>query len=217
MNQKSLGIILGVILAGALLSIWLTNRTPTIQISKEEFCGVQTGLGQTLAGAVTKISPEPSRVVVVTSFQPDSFKKYSKYLWPAFATELKKQKLEATIVTVPGNAWNSGDTPADQAAFKGLLEQYRKTDVLILFVDLPEWGRVAQALADYSGPTILAVDHQAERLKPHYGGYFSSGILAALIGPSTRPVPQVQPKTPREWFDRNYQVYTPQNFETLPE
>jgi len=26
-----------------------------------------------------------------------------------------------------------------------------------------------------------------------------------------------KPKTPREWFDRYYQLYTPQNFDTLPE
>ena len=44
-------------------------------------------------------------------------------------------------------------------------------------------------------------------------------LVAVIIGPRIGPPSEdtAQPKTPRQWFDRYYRVYTAQNIDILPD
>ena len=219
MNRKIIVAVCCGVLGAVLVAIWLWSQPAVVRVPQAETKGIQTGLGLVLAEEVAKGVPAHGRVVVITAFTPAQLKARSNYLWNTFASELEKRSLSITTTeSVLNNAWDSGALTADRAAFKELLDRHANADALVFLVDLPEWGQMVAVLpAQYNGPKIIALDSVRQQMKPRYGGYFTSGMLAALIGPSTRPVLQAQPKTPREWFDKFYQVYTPQNYESLPE
>ena len=218
MNRKTTVVICCGVLAVTFVSLWRWSQSTVVRVPQAETIGIQTGLGQVLAEETAKVAPAHGRVVVFTAFTPTQLKERSNHLWHAFVSDLQKHSLSITATeSVIVNAWNSGSLAADRAAFKELLERHANVDVLVFLVDLPDWGQMAEVLSQSRSPKIIAIDNLRQQMKPRYDGYFSSGILAALIGPATGPVPLSQPKTPREWFDRYYQVYTPQNFESLPD
>ena len=218
MNRKIIvAVCCGVL--GAVLALWLWSQPAVVRVPQAETKGIQTGLGLVLAEETAKVVPAHGRVVVITTFTPTQLKARSNYLWNTFASELEKRSLSITTTeSVLNSAWNSGSLTADQAAFKELLERHATADALVFFVDLPDWGQIVAALpAQYSGPKIIAMDSVRQQMKPRYGGYFTSGMVAALIGALPQARSQSQPKTPREWFDKYYQVYMVQNYESLTE
>ena len=217
MNRKVMVVICGLVLVGALVSIWLTSRTKIVRLPKEEVIGVPTGLGQALGEATVKVVPAYGQVAVVVPRPFAQFKEQSPYLWRAFAGELEKHNLGLTIEEIDINAWNNGLPVDERVAFQAVLDRHINKAALVFFVDLPFWGGVQESLRQYTGPPLIALIHLSGPLKGHYGGFFENKILSALIAAPAMPLSATKPKTPREWFDKYYKVYTPQNFETLPE
>ena len=220
MNRKITVAVCCGVLALALVALWFWSRSDVVRVPQAETKGIQSGLGQVLAAEVAKVAPAHGRVVVITVFTPAQLKARSNYLWNTFASELEKRSLSITSERVLNNAWDSGSLTADRAAFRELLDRHATADALVFLVDLPEWGQMVAVLPSQStGPKIIALDSIRQQMKPRYGGYFTSGMVAALIATRSVPAaaPVAQPKTPREWFDKFYQIYKPQNFEALPE
>jgi hypothetical protein len=105
------------------------------------------------------------------------------------------------------------------------LERHAQAAAIVFFISLPQWPGDS-VIPPHLSAKIIAVDQQnvgmaGESMRRRYSGYFSSGIMSALILPKFRSVPAstspMNPQTPREWFDQFYSVYTEQNADRLPE
>ena len=218
MNARLTAVVCCVVLVVALLLLWLRLKPEIAKVDRQAVVALNTGLGQALAEETVKAVHDRSSVVIVTMDLPVQLKSRSNYQWNGFASELQQHSAIHIIATESVQLdQESGRQSWPLGAFKEIWERHTDAAAFVFFVDLPGWATVAELSSKAGGPKIIAIDNMGPLTKLHYGGYFTSGILAALIGAPTQPVPPAQPKTPREWFDQHYQVYTPQNFDTLPE
>ena len=220
MHRRTTIAILCLLLLSALLALWFRYRPTPVKIDRTPIIGVNTGVGARLAEMALQAVPGQGRIVLVTDYDHTRGDHGRDYRWETFHAELKKQS-GVTIAATEIVEFDPSEpevSACPSAAFKAILERHADAGAIVFFIDLPDWSKVAGLIPQPVGPKIIAVDNMGEPHKPRYGGYFTSGFLAVLIGARSAPAAALaQPKTPREWFDQHYQVYTPQNFETLPE
>lgn len=217
-RNKLIGIIAGIVL---LLSLWAIKRQiwPTLpQINPARI----VSLGQVAADEAVQAVAGHGRIVAVINAQYQQSGNPLREEFTSFQNELKKHRTVslAAIEVVPedpdemvlGNGCSS-------AQLQALLVKHATADAIVFLIDLPEWSRLqARQITPQSNQAkiVVALNGTAPT-KNAYGGYFANGFLAVLIGARPGPSPATPPKTSREWFDKYYQVYTPQNFDTLPE
>ena len=221
MQRKPIVIIASVICGIALVAIWLQLRPVPVQIDRAPLIGAAAGAGAVLAEETIQAVHDQGRIVLVTDYDHNHSDRGQDFRWETFQAEIKKHSgiTIAAIEIVEPDPNEPMISACPSAAFKAIVEHHTDSAAIIFFIDLPEWAKVAALIPRPVGPKIIAVDNVAVPTMARYSGYFSSGILTALIAaqPSPASAPAAQPKTPREWFDKYYQVYTPQNYESLPE
>ena len=206
MQPKTTAIIAGAVLLAALVSLWFTLGSSPPPVPRNLF----TSLGQGLAQEAVAAAGDQGQIVVVIAADHKQSSTPLNAQWQAFTGELKKhtsfQLAEPEIATLDSHL-----------SLVEIIDRHPQASVLVFFMDPPDlrdWNAVANRTAV---PKIVAVGNPDLPAKGHYVQAFNKGILAALIFPRPTVAPSVPPKTSREWFDQYYQVYTPQNFETLPE
>lgn len=191
---------------------------PVPVISRDRFIGV----GEVLAQETAKLLQDHGRIVVVLDDQLKNPKNPVNGQWEAFQKELTRHpgitiSDKKTVDADPNEirAW----CPAD--SFEDILTRNAKADAIVFFVGLADWsllaarGRTPQAVS----AKVIVGENFGTPSKNEYGGYFSSGVLAILIAGRIGPggPDGAKPRSPREWFDRYYQIYTRENYESLPE
>jgi len=221
-KSKVAGTIAGLLIVGALVALWFEFRPATQSVDRTPIVGKMTGMGDVLAEETVKAVHGKGRIVVVTPQDPAIAGRWPDDRWETFQRELKKHTAINIIATeiVPADGADGPPPGCSRAAFQTLLERHAQADAIVFFMNLPDWERVETTIPQLAKLKIIVVDdHRRGPPKRNYAGYFVNGILAALIGERTanEDQPASQPKTPREWFDKFYQVYTPQNYESLPE
>jgi hypothetical protein len=190
------------------------NLAPSIATAK--------GMGEVLAVETARAIHNQGRIVLVTDFYRAQVDKAgADYCLEAFQRGLKQYgniSIVATEVVRP----EPGEAPwisCPVTAFGDLLTRYSQTDAIIFLVNLPQWARVSELIPASLTAKIIAVDNAQSMqysAKVRYSGYFANGFLSILISRKRIDPGQTgAPQTPREWFDRQYQVYTPQNYEEL--
>ena len=179
-------------------------------------------LGQVLAEETVQAVADHGHIVAVITAQYQQSSNPLREEFTSFQSELKKHRAVslAAIEVVPedldemvlGNGCSS-------AQLQAILLKHATADAIVFLIDLPEWSHLhARRITPPPGQAkmIVALNGTAPT-KSAYGGYFANGFLTVLIGARSGPGPVAPPKTPREWFDKYYQIYTPQNSDTLPE
>ncbi|MCG3146681.1 MAG: hypothetical protein PCFJNLEI_00115 [Verrucomicrobiae bacterium] len=217
-QRKILVVVATLVLVIALASIWRRLQPATHKIDRAPIIGAAAGIGEALARETLDAVHHQGRLIIVTDHDPVGVDVPRDYRWEAFQAELKQQK----GVTIAGSEVVEFDpdepmvSGCSSAALKQILNRHADVAAIVFLIDLPEWARVAGALPQNITAKIIAVDNQGISLRSHYSGYFSSGLLTALIARRS-PLSDLpsDPKTPREWFDKYYQVYNRQNSETL--
>ena len=218
MQRKLITILASVILLIALVSIGRRLRPTMPQVDRTRF----VGLGQVLADETVKAMAGHGRVVVVINAAHQLASNPAHAELENFQSGLKKHEsvsLAATeVVPADPDEMVIGNS-CSGAQLQAILLKHENADAIIFLIGLPEWGIVqARGLAPQPGKAkIIVALTGAVPTKSEYAGYFANGFLAVLIGGRRAPTQVAHPKTPREWFDQYYQVYTPQNFATLPE
>ena len=207
MQSKTIALIAGLILLTALGSLWFTMRPGRPPVDH----ALYTSLGQGLAQeAATAIHDRGQIVAVIADFHEKSGTVWHEQ-WQAFTGELKKHS--SISLAKPENA-NLGHVP-----LADMVNRHAQASAIVFFMDPPDSVDLDAVANRQVLPQLVVVANAGLPAKSTYGKYLSSGILTALIlqRPVTDPAPVAQPKTPREWFDKYYQIYTPQNFESLPD
>lgn len=219
MSRKLVVLIAGLALALAVFSIWRVMHPSFPKVDRAPMIGSASGIGFVLAEETARIVPPSGKIVLVTDHDHDRGDRPLDYRWQTFLEELKKRgsfTIVATEIVAPDPAEGMPGCSSDR--FVEIVRRHAEVDAIIFFIDLPEWLRVNWQVPQHSAK-ILAVDTQGSQLRARYHGYLSSGTASVVIGSNGagdtgRPE---KPQTPREWFDRFFQVYTPKSMDTLPD
>ena len=208
MQPKTTAIIAGAVLLAALVSLWFMLGSSPPPVPRNLIASLGQGLAQEAAAA----AGDQGQIVAVIAADHKLSGTPLNAQWQVFTSELKKHaavQLAEPEIAIPGSHLLLGE----------ILDRHPQASVLVFFVDPPDlrdWNSIANRT---TVPKIVALGNPDLTARGHYAQAFNQGILAALIFPrlAADVAQAAPPKTPREWFDRYYQVYTPQNFATLPE
>ena len=220
MNAKTTGFVCGLVLLVAAGALWLQFRPPPVKIDRTQTLNASTGVGHVLAEETANLIQGRGAVVVVAEHALELDRNGPDVRWNVFRDELKKSpniQIAATELVKPEP--EMGFLGCSASAFLQILSRHADAAAIVFLTDLPEWLTVSDGIPRHLTTKLLALDTMGKLSQRHYAGYFTSGSLAELIGANLAPigVPAAQAKTAREWFDQHYQIYTPQNFDTLPE
>lgn len=207
MQSKTIALVAGLTLLAALVSLRFTLRPAQPQVDH----AVYTSLGQGLAQeAATAIHDRGQIVTISADFHANSGTVWHEQ-WQAFTSELKKH---TSINLAPPEIVTSV-----HISLVDILDRHPQAGAIVYFTDPPDELDLEAVASRSALPKILVVGNPDLSVKSYYGKFITRGILTALIVPrSVNDVaPPAEPKTPREWFDRYYRVYTPQNISMLPE
>ena len=210
--------IAGVLLLVALISIWSQMCATTPKMNHKLYYGI----GQVVALETIAAVRDHGQIVAVIDGTFTMAGAAHADEWQEFQRELEKHpgvSLSATkSVEIDLNDTSTGCSSQD---FKKLMEEYSDVDAIVFFISLPEWKWLQQhqLTPQRLPPNVIVVDEGMLPSQGHYTEYFASSYVSKLIATRRDAPPALPgaPKTPREWFDKYYQIYTPQNFETLPE
>lgn len=196
--------VLGLALAGLAFSAWWYFRTPSA--SQNFLLAEGSGLGCAEAALGVRTGTGP---IVVVMYEKNDVR------LDAFQKAMKRQP------AVPWKTHLVKPDPKDPAcpvpAFQEVLEQNTTASVLVFLVELPPWDAVQPILKRDSGPRLVALSHRPGLTR--HRGYLEEGPLAILIGTrrNLNGLRDRQPQTAKEWFEHDYQLFTLQNINTLPE
>lgn len=181
-----------------------------------------TGIGAGLAGEVVQQVHDRGEIVIVV----DKAQVHGGVPANVPLTELQQQlrrlqgiSVRATEI-IPQVVVEDRMTPSCSAAeFIEIIRRHPAADAVVFLVPLPEWTRVSTAMEQVSRPKLIAFDPATQQVRGRYAGYFERGLLVSLVIP--RRVPPTKkggvPQSPREFFERDFEVVAPQNFQSLSE
>ena len=220
MNAKMISLGCGAILLIGSAVLWRELRPPVAKIDRTQTLLASTAVGQVLAEDAAKIIQGRGSIVVVSEHPLELDRTSPDGRWNVLREELKRYpgiRIAALEIVKPEPEGGMPGCPA--AAFLQILNRHTDASAILFLTDLPDWLTVRAGIPQHLAPKVLALDTMGQLTQRHYARYFTMGTLTELIGSNLKSssTPITQPKTPREWFDQHYQVYTPQNFDTLPE
>ncbi len=217
-HRKPVVVLVVLVLLIAGYFIWRTFRAPDTKFNQPLF----VGSGQVVAEETVKAVNDRGRVVAVIGADQLQEDAPQHTQWQTFRKELQKHSA-ITLAATETIAYDPADPQSDMTAcpissFQSILGKHKDVDAIVFFVGLPAWHWVEEKNALPPGVTakVIILANLSGSTKPHYEEYLKKGVISSLIirCGGTRPVPN--PKSAREWFDSEYQIFTPQNYESLP-
>ena len=212
-RRKTTAVVAVLAIVVSLVSLQRTLLPSAPENSRQPF----VGLGQVLGEETVKILGDHGRVVVVVW---DDHKQAGNLLndaLEAFRGVLKKHpKIQITATEVIRSDTNK-HTMVDNLSskmFNELVEKHTQADGLVLFTGLPTLESQPPIQLPVPHPQIIAV----QTSEPLTKSYFDRKIVNVAVSSSSEQVPTgsaANPQTPREWFDRFFQVFTIENYATL--
>ncbi len=203
-----------IVITTSLISIYLSQRTPTPKINLKPF----QGLGEVVGEETVKLIKQHGEVVVVVmdtgnnkmpaiTAPLDAFQHVLKESSGVRirATETVKTDLQAMIG--PGMLISANQ-------FIALLDKYSSADAIVTFVGVPtmqpsDWERLPSRR-----PKVI----DAGAFSPQLREFMNRDIVQVAIQPRFKPGQNTaEPTTPREWFERFYTVVTAANMSELPD
>jgi hypothetical protein len=169
---------------------------------------LQQSVGQILAAETARVTGRPAKIVLVTVNAPGVPE--LKYQLEAFQTELKRIggiTVQDKVVLDPGDSqkYRAGAGLSSKHLLK-IIRKHAGIDAIVSLVGVPEISDQDLAQAK-SVPRIVAETHSPEKLV----NLLEKKILVSAVVPRFEfPAPGPRkPKTGREWFDRYFQIITP--------
>lgn len=216
-RKASVGIAVVVLLV-ALGFIWSQTHSSKLMVNHTLFGGI----GQIAAEETATALGEHGQIMAVIDRTYTTPGAVNFDVWQAFQRELKKHsRINLSVTKSVEIDPNDDSHGCPSPEYKKLMEEYADVEAIVFFVSLPDWKWLQQHqwIPQRLPPHVIVVDTGPLPAQGHYAGYFANGFLSVLIAErvgaaSVRPA---SPKTSREWFDQYFQVFTPQNYQTMAE
>ena len=166
------------------------------------------GVGQALAEQALEVLNRTGRVVVLT-LDPTRYPALKTQV-EAFTRLLKKSAVVVTqhvLIDSPPKRKLGPGVGLTSPGFVEFLKRSADADVIVSFVGTP--NPADPEIQTYEGPAVKFIAETQGRGKLHR--LFERKLLSAAIVPRfTFPAPgPANPRTPEQWFERNFQVLRP--------
>jgi hypothetical protein len=210
--RVSLSTVSFLVIATASWSLWRHATRHDLEHYRPMF----TALGRHAASQTRAVTGYRDRVVVI---MPDVQGKNARFIrdqLKAFRNTLQ----EGGLVSLAG-VWNlSPDTGGDHGLTSDLLHrvlaEYNDAAAIVSFVGAPRFTQAHRAGWTPGKPHLIVVDFDPDTVSLR--GLLASNIVAAVIIPKSAK--QEDPLTAKssadEWFNRHFQVVTPDKLGLLP-
>lgn len=195
-------------IAGSLTSLWLTQRTSEAGMNPTPFAAQ----GEVVAEEVAKLLNHRGRIIVITADTATLSQPILTTQWKSFQRALKRSPaitLLATEPVPPRDPTGPSQYSLPTGWFTQIIERYADVDAIVSLVGVPvlseaEFQRLPQRRPQIVAAAVFGMNLQ-QPLK--------QGLVQLAIVPryEAAPASTTKPKTPREWFDRYYQIVTPAN------
>ena len=213
-RRKKVTVIAIAVIAISLVSLFFTMCESTPKINPLPFIG----LGEVLADETAKAINSHGTVVPVVASYHTTGSTPMALEWKTFSKNLQKHSgvnMAAPIVVKLDEVMGMGEPGISRADFENLIQKNASAGALVFFVGLPAWDANHPLTLPSGAPKIIALHNSPMPIKP----YFVNSIATLLITSRQTPEEKVtgEPKTPRQSFNRYFQVFTAQNYQTLPD
>lgn len=189
----------------ALVFIWRSLRSQP----PDELLLPAIGMGQMLADEVVRELPSASGRVVVLCRAATSAQDQATL--EAFRKALRQHKqLTISLKTVP----NEDVGVMEYISLQTFAEATRTApaDVIVTFFQVKSFADASAAQLPQPFPKLIAVRwDMRDLLRGMQSGRVSAGVATRILS----SLPTGHPKNPREWFDRYYELVTPQTATAL--
>jgi len=211
-RRKKVAVVAVLVIVASLVSLYITMVPHAPKINRAPFIG----LGQALADETTKVIDNHGTVVPVIADYHTAGSTPMTDEWKTFAKEIKKHSgvtlADPVVVKLDETMGEPGISHAD---FDKIVEKHAQAGAIVLLVGLPMWELKNPLTLPNETLKIIAVHNTSMPAKQ----YFTSHIVTALITSRMTPDAEgtAEPKTPRQWFDKYFQVFTAQNYQSMPD
>ena len=174
------------------------------------------GLGEVVAEETDKVIDHHGMVVPVVANYHTTGSSPMTDEWKAFTRQIKKspgvELAEPVLVQLDET---TGEPSLTRADFDKLVRGNAGAAALVLLVGLPVWDAGRPLTLPRVAPKIVAIHTSALPAKP----YLTSAVATVLITRRLAPDSQAlaAPRTPRQYFDKYFQVVTAKDSESLPD
>ena len=181
------------------------------------------GQGAALAQAASEAVADHGQIVVVTYFVKQSGTPAAVQLknqWTGFQTALRAHP---GVVVAATERVELGLDPAEAVAkgmdtassYLALVTKYPNADAFVLLTDTPGFAPEDLNRLPKRLPKVVTLTNVAG--VPNLRRLFAAGVLHTAILPRWEPLPETaKPRTPAEWFARNFIIVTPATIDRLP-
>jgi len=178
--------------------------------------------GEVIAESVANLIHNRGRVLAVLTKAHLASGEAGHAQWTAFQATLKKYPGIVLLKPEVDPPNTDGLVGCSSVAFNDILQRNPETDAIIFWMPLPPWVFYQNRAGMPTKPVtaaIIVVETQPIFSKRPYGGYFAAGLLSELVVPrSERAADAIpSPKKSKDRFHNEFQIFTPQNYESLPE
>lgn len=211
-RQKKMALIAVSVIIVSLGSLFFTMYDWSPQMSQ----ALYIGLGEALADETVKAIGPHGTVVPILARAHMEGNMAPAVEWKTFAKEIKKHRNVKLAEPILVNLEETTGEPAiTRADFDNLVDQHATAGALVFLVGLPAWDAKSPVTLPSVAPKIIAVHHSPLSAKP----YLASSVVTLLIAARIDPVATAtrEPTTPRASFDRYFQIFTAQNYQSLPD
>lgn len=209
-RRTIISIVAVIVIIGSVVSLFFTmgKRLPTATVAP--FIGV----GQAMAEQTGKALDNRGRILVLQhdgNNRPNSLLAAQNQAFTKRLKELGTIEITATETITPEEQLPF--VTISRAQFDATLRKHPGVDAVVSFVGLPPYDPQNPLTLPTPAPKIIVYLDMALPTKR----YLADGVVTAIIGPQVGPLANVpDPKTPREWFEKYYQVFDATNLESMP-
>ena len=212
-RRKKVTLIAVSVIIVSLFSLFFTMYEGAPKINHAPFIG----LGEVLADETAKAIDNHGTVIPVLANYHTTGSTPLTDEWKTFAKEIKKHSgvtlANPVIVKLDET---TGEPALARADFDNLVEKNSAAGAVVFFVGLPLWDP-ANPLTLPSGkaPKIIAVHNTPLPFKKYFTGSVATLLITSRQSPDEKAAGE--PKTTRQWFDKYFQVFTAENYQSSPD
>ena len=209
-QHKIITVVLVLVILTAIGSVVYHFRSPTVVVNRD----LAVGLGQAVATETVKLLHDRGRMgVIITPYhEMEGLREYDT--WQAFKAALQQHPQIQIVETEIANTEPPIEYGLTRTRLDKILTAHPELDGVVSFYGIAQWDPRAPFELPRNDLKIIAVQNGSFAIKP----YFAKGSLAVAIVRREIPAPNsAMPRTPADWFTQNYQVFTVENYQSLPD
>ena len=172
------------------------------------------GLGQAIASETAKILHDRGQIGVILLSAHEVEGQPEHDTWQAFNAALKQHPQIHIVATEIANTEPPMEYGLTRARLDKVLNKHPEIECFVSFYGIAQWDSHSPFELPRTDLKIIAVQNNPVPIKP----YFANGSLAlAIVRREIAGSNSAKPRTPADWFARNYQVFAAENYQSLPD